>query len=409
MYRRDSISIVQENLKDLWDSDVGVKKHESFGIVWRITNFTMCKLEKGEFFESPIFVAESLQNTNWYLRLYPRGERDCDDIVCYLHRGNSSPDSITVRYKLSVGISNQCADQVQTFEMYSQSAVPAYARRDEVLDEVRKYPLVDVLLVDCRLWNCQTKQRKGSIFDVKSLISYLHNYEYNADNLPQEVLHSTMDEVETLKRKLRPYPESCSAYTRIPVERWYFLWSIKRFSERQSNEKEAITVISVSESAPKILVTFFVDEEGDLEMDIRELTGKYGSSFTANFKIQLVGIHERNFEIRQDMHLFSSNEIWKIPLHISQTDIVRQEDRFLLDDRLTFRCELAISYENEVSNIDSCSYVSDDSKPILERQISYGQSIVHSNSMNSAWTHMKFVSFICFISFLLVFIYDALA
>ncbi|CAL1292441.1 unnamed protein product [Larinioides sclopetarius] len=406
MNRRDSISIVQENLKDLWDDDIkNPTENESFGIVWRITNYTMCKLKKGEYFDSPIFVADSLQNTNWYLRLYPRGERNCDAIVCYLVRGNSFPDSITVRYKLSVGISKQCVDQVQTFEIYSQSSIPACARRNEVLEEVRKYPLVDILLIDCRIWNCHVKVRKESIFDVKSLISYLHNNEYNADNLPQEVLHSTIDEMEALKRKLRPYPESCSAYTRIPVERWYFLWSIKRFSERQPNEKETITVISVSESAPKILVTFFVDDKGDLEMNIRELTGKYGSSFTVNFNIQLVGIHERNFEVRQDMLLFSSDEIWKIPLNISQTDIVRLEDRFLLDDKLTFRCELSVSYENEVSNIDSCSYVSDDSKSV--NSIGYSQPNAHSK-LHSVVSNMKILSFICFISFLIAFIYDAL-
>ncbi|KAF8773450.1 hypothetical protein HNY73_016114 [Argiope bruennichi] len=149
--------------------------------------------------------------------------------------GNSSPDSITVRYQLSVGVSNECIDQIQAFEKYSQSAVPAYANRNEVLEEVRKYPLVDILLVDCRIWNYH---RNGSISDAKSLASYLLGH--SADNLPQDVLQSTTDELETLKRKLRPYPESCSAYTRIPVERWYFLWSIKRFSERSPNDPSSM-------------------------------------------------------------------------------------------------------------------------------------------------------------------------
>ncbi|GBM43988.1 hypothetical protein AVEN_187589-1 [Araneus ventricosus] len=404
MYRRDSISSCQGNLKDSWDSDFRVEKSsesESFGIVWRIKNFTMCKLEKGKYFESPIFFAECLQNTKWSLRLYPRGEMDCDDIVCYLSRGNSSPDSIRVRYKLSVGISNQCVHQVQTFQKYSLSAVPAYARRDEVFDEVRKYPLVDILLVDCRIWNCQNEKRKESVSDTESVISSLHSHDYSGHHLSPEVLLSTMDGMEFCSREIRPYLENCCAYTIIPVERWYFPWSIKRFSERVPNQKETITVISVSESAPKILMTFFVNEQDNLEINICELTREYESSFTVNCKIHLLRIHEHSLVFNQHLH-FNSKEIWKILLHVSQNDIIQRKERFLVDDELIFQCELAISYENEVSKIESCRYELDNSK--RNRNVTSIISII----LRLVWRYVKIFSVIFVVSFLITFALDTL-
>ncbi|GIZ02909.1 uncharacterized protein CEXT_28881 [Caerostris extrusa] len=359
MYRRDSVPLIRENLKSLWKGNILLNDSscdKSFRIVWRITNFSMCKLKKGEYLDSPKFVVEWLENTNWFLRLFPKGDSNGDGIMCYLLKGNNSEDYITITYALSIGISKNCIKKVQTFGKYSNDIVPAFASLEEVLNDTKKYPLVDILLVDCQMWKCLPEQSQTESITEETLADDCFHTEKSDTDDSRQTFSSTMDEIEALRRKIQPYPESCSIYTRIPVEKWYFMWPLKRFSDRQPNQKETITVASVSENAPIILISFYVTNEDRLQLDIQESSSKK-QSFSLKCRVLLFNLNNRFVEVNQDIHLFTSDEIWEFPLNICKNDIFEQEYLYFMNDELILRCEFALSYEKEVSNIDSCNYV----------------------------------------------------
>ncbi|KAG8183726.1 hypothetical protein JTE90_002791 [Oedothorax gibbosus] len=161
-----------------------------FKYIWRIENFSKCVLEEGESLTSPKFVVADMQNTAWYLSLYPRHMAGRKEYVeCYLFRDtvDGGPRSMSISYSVSF-VKTKDRDNTELFQMefiHGQfgSTFVKYHRK-EIFDNRSLFLPKDTLIIECHL-------QKDTIFKMAKV--------------------------------------ECTATTRITVERIHFTWTIKNF------------------------------------------------------------------------------------------------------------------------------------------------------------------------------------
>ncbi|CAL1293163.1 unnamed protein product [Larinioides sclopetarius] len=71
---------------------------------WKIENISHCWLKKRKTIDSPRFIADALESTKWFLRLYLSGYTNENYIGFYLRRENDcvGPDYVNVNYDLAI-------------------------------------------------------------------------------------------------------------------------------------------------------------------------------------------------------------------------------------------------------------------------------------------------------------------
>ncbi|GFU18287.1 TD and POZ domain-containing protein 5 [Trichonephila clavipes] len=185
--------------------------------LWKIENVNYLWLKISQYIESPVFVVDELENTEWHMRLYPRGEnRSADKIGFFLYRKDdgSGTDDIDVYFELaflSESGKTLCSalSGKRTCKKGSSWGFNSFQSREVVFVTAKSnYLPSDTLTAQCKIWRCDGK-------------------------------------VGVYKHFL--------AGTRVAIEKRSFQWEIEKFSTIGCNEKKHFVIRSGTSG---ILMTF---------------------------------------------------------------------------------------------------------------------------------------------------------
>ncbi|GFU42078.1 hypothetical protein NPIL_351671 [Nephila pilipes] len=172
--------------------------------LWKIENFSCAWHRKGEKIESPLFVADDMERTEWRLLLYPGGDSNENFIAYYLKRYEYSKGSysIEIDYELSFLVEDGTILQPSItsknkFTKNQEKGASQFKTRAEIFST--KCLPEDTLTAYCRIW---IRGRK------------------NIGNT------------------------NIFARTVINVEKLFFVWSIENFSQMESSERKGYIIKS---------------------------------------------------------------------------------------------------------------------------------------------------------------------
>ncbi|KAG8193853.1 hypothetical protein JTE90_029585 [Oedothorax gibbosus] len=284
-----------------------------FKLIWKIKNLFHCTLFAGEYLESPKITVHSLDNTEWFLRLYPRGRNFSCYIPCFLRRTDSDagPEVINISYSISLmamdgsyAFKREVKDHV--FGRPSGFGFPDFVKRDDILSNETLYFAKNTMTIVCEMWN-------GDL---------------------------TASSV-------------CQVFTRIPVESRSFLWEIRNFTTRSWDSSVAFHVESASKESPTFDMELSLNPENELlEISLkREMTS---NPLYLNCAFAILDIHGYNRDRKTEEHIFvPSEETWNYPPFIKKNKLTADSEVYFLRDALTLSCELNISFSNPCSEIQS--------------------------------------------------------
>ncbi|GIX94328.1 speckle-type POZ protein B [Caerostris extrusa] len=297
------------------------KLRKDITFIWRVENYSYCWHRTGEYLTSPVFVAGILQNTEWTLCLYPRGDLEEQYLCCYLQREKEvdGPPTITVSYEIGlvaeddtvhnlyVGKRSECL-----FKCGTGYGPSKFASFNEVLVHSRqKYLPQDTLTIYCRLWTYETK--------VNSIVQSF-------------------------------------ARTRIEIETVSFVHVIENFPRLKLHKKEFLEIESSSVDRPVIdvgteLVNDSLGEEGIvLEITAADETKTELSTckvhlFDASRELIKCGSADSRFDFVKKSALI-------VPLTFSKKKLINRKNDYLPGNALVLRCECTFSTGVDIERIE---------------------------------------------------------
>ncbi|XP_015925923.1 speckle-type POZ protein B [Parasteatoda tepidariorum] len=328
-------------------------RRDGFTFTWRIENFSSFGRKTGEYIQSPTFLVEKLDKTEWYLRLYPRGDVDHNYTACYLYRkkNDEGPSKIVIGYKISfitVDGTPNLSGQVEklTFAKNKGFGNTKFIKRDEILKKKKAFLPKDTLTVRCHMWKC---------FFEKSVA------------------------------------KECFASTRIDVERCYLTWSVKNFSACESGVKQEVPFVPASTKVPPLDIKWFINkEDGTINIEII-LRGKKVSVTTYVIcNISILDSKSNSQVLVQNDHFFEpykDEQVWSLPPLIEKEELLLNRDQYLSDDSLSLTCELAISLGEESSTIEESNF-----KPFPENDSKQNKNMANTlkSDLLSLYTNKKY-------------------
>ncbi|CAL1284125.1 unnamed protein product [Larinioides sclopetarius] len=288
-----------------------------FKFMWFIENYSYCWHENGKQIVSPTFFVEMMQQTSWYLGLYPRGSINEDFISLYLNRNSSCnrPEKIALNYELSLLDGEETILEAVEMEYEFKKGVGygsiLFVKRDEIKEKVLAK---DVLKVCCRMWIGEGKVDK----------------------------------------------EVCTyARTRLGIERISFINAVGKFSLLELNQKRPFDVNSVSKEGLKLSGSVYVICEQDCEEEVVvEITSNSKKAFVIACKLYLLNSagYETEFG-KLEAKTFSSRKYTvQARIKFEKRDLLEHNLEYLKDDMLIFRCECKFSTGIEFQRIEETFY-----------------------------------------------------
>ncbi|GIY68998.1 BTB and MATH domain-containing protein 43 [Caerostris darwini] len=296
-----------------------VRKEITF--IWKVENYSYCWHRTGEYLTSPVFVAGILQNTEWTLCLYPRGDLEEHYLSCYLQREKEvdGPPTITVSYEIGllaeddtvhnlyVGKKSECL-----FKCGTGYGPSKFASFNEVLvHSCQKYLPQDTLTIYCRLWTYVTK--------VNSIVQSF-------------------------------------ARTRIQVETVSFVHVIENFPRLNLHKKEFIEIESSSVDRPVIDVgTVLVNDSLGEEGIVLEITAADETKTElSTCKIHLLDASRELIKCGSaDSRLdFVKKSALIVPLTFSKKKLINRRNDYLPRNALVLRCECTFSTGVDIERIE---------------------------------------------------------
>ncbi|CAL1279456.1 unnamed protein product [Larinioides sclopetarius] len=292
-----------------------------FTFVWKIKNFSFCNQMKDKNLDSPKFTAHCLKNTEWFLRVYPRGRMfDCY-IPGFLRRTESSdgPQSVEIDYILTVLSADGSIMFLReitghSFERGSGFGFPDFVRRDDIFENQNLCLPEDTLTIKCQMW--------------------IH------DN---DVATSIY----------------CSGCTRIGFDARCYTWTIKDFTVRSWKEKLTIPLMTASGSLPDIAISFLMKVSDDyLHIFIsNNNNNEDGEGQFIKCDISVLDSEGYSRYSKKEEHLLLPREKeWEFPLFIKKSKLTRDPEIYLPNDMLTLRCAFHISVGIESERIEEFIY-----------------------------------------------------
>ncbi|GIY11593.1 speckle-type POZ protein [Caerostris darwini] len=135
-----------------------VTDHRS--VLWTIQNFSLCPTDVNEYLQSPEFTTRSSSVTIWAVRIYPKGQTECNSvgkIGLFIHKSSSETEVHHVRYKICLkdvyGRDRYVVKSEQLFKGNGTSWGRASVIDREVLLGVKREELLqnDTLRVYCEI------------------------------------------------------------------------------------------------------------------------------------------------------------------------------------------------------------------------------------------------------------------
>ncbi|GFW75359.1 hypothetical protein TNCV_4190131 [Trichonephila clavipes] len=257
---------------------------------WEIENFSFCWHEKEEVF-SPVFTAESIENSKWHFCLFPNGQ-DENYISYYLKR---------------------MAQEVELPDIY--------------FDLICLNANSSVLKEACNMKCNFTKEQNDSKIEFIAKEDLV---------LPHDTL--------TFKCKLRKSCEKTTivverfARTVIRVDQKSFDWNISEFSNMKLDEKKSKSIKLTSSEDLLSLDLFLSAGKYSEKMILVSISSSLTSIIFVTVKLNLKDT-KGNKVVCGEKKFYRGNEDFKIiPLIFGENKLLRKKDLYLKDDQLSLCC-----------------------------------------------------------------------
>ncbi|XP_015909800.1 speckle-type POZ protein [Parasteatoda tepidariorum] len=356
---------------------------DEFVFTWKIENFNLAVNKKGESVSSPEFINDSLEKTNWFLQIYPYGETDDTYIGLYLNRSQSDtgPTNIAINYTFSIVKADGSEEPYKMFEnvnftLSKRDGCKEFKRRDDIMKGIKIYLPKHTFTVRCYIQRCAaTPSASKNKETVKNLAMFLFNEKTDSE-LPAEVYSVADGALKEVKDKICPFPNQCTARTRVRLEKRTFIWNIENFSQLKKNQKVFLPVISASKLTPSFLMTLYLADESASDQHI-QIEIKKKKDFTSVSTIGYGGItvlkhKSRPSDFNCAIHFFEAQKndpVWQFPPIIKRSKLLGEREEYLRNDTLSLKCQFALSDGATLHQIEDTSYWSaeiDDAEKELE-------------------------------------------
>ncbi|GFR30513.1 TD and POZ domain-containing protein 5 [Trichonephila clavata] len=145
--------------------------------LWNIQKVNFLCLKTSQKIESPVFVVDALENTEWAMHLYPRGYSSANMIGFYLHRNydGSSTDDIDVYFGLaflSESGKTLCSSRSAKlrFSKGSSWGFDSFVQHSTVYSSSEYLPY-NILIARCKMWRCDEKVGVEKYFMAESYVA----------------------------------------------------------------------------------------------------------------------------------------------------------------------------------------------------------------------------------------------
>ncbi|KAG8172217.1 hypothetical protein JTE90_012100 [Oedothorax gibbosus] len=287
-----------------------LKECQEFTFTWSIHNYNFCTLEEDKYIESPEFVVDFLGDATWCLWLYPKGDYARGFVSCYLL---ASGKVFACYFTLSIRKSNgefKEADKMSFDEHCTENGCSEFISHEE-LNGPDVFLLNDTFTIQCRIFKMDT--------DVPSSVN-------------------------------------CYADSRIKILKLNYDWTLKDIEVSNQNSDKTTDITHCFGKIPSLkmhVLNFgFFDEDAihfKLEMGARE-----ERFYFVVCLIHVLDADGRVVHSARGDHLFKhskTTEHWNFPL-ISKDKLYLNKNMYLPKGRLTLRCEISFSSDNQLENFN---------------------------------------------------------
>ncbi|KAG8196217.1 hypothetical protein JTE90_007942 [Oedothorax gibbosus] len=290
-----------------------------FTFIWKIENFSFCPHGEKEYLLSPRFNVGSLDNSEWYLGIFPSKA----PVTCHVYRPDNKdePEFIKINYMYSFvtaegKLQHWCENKDFNFK---RGTVSGYIEMDRRIRNFKDIFLPnDTLTVIFRMWKSN-------------------------------------DFATTINTR-------CTARTSIWVERRLFDCQINSFLQYRSRNNLPVKVASKRLPSFEMIFSYtdgaVFDEK--LLIKVRRLANAEKKSIFLACKISVLNNYGGLGFSAKEEHRFSASDNeneWTFPPFISVNKIASSADMYFQNNCLTLRCEFGISHGILFSEIEECSYV----------------------------------------------------
>ncbi|XP_071033390.1 speckle-type POZ protein B isoform X2 [Parasteatoda tepidariorum] len=312
-------------------------QRDEFVFTWKIENFFFCYQKRDQYLNSPKFTVESLNGSEWFIQLYPRGsmeERE-GSLVCVLcQEEDAEPCDVQFESDFKIEIIGTRGKVSKAIE---DDYKPIHGDQDntQLTQQARQYVIntEDILNVQCHIY--------GNVSENKSIV----------------------------KRGAR---------TVINVHRLAFNMDVLcDFDECRIVSGYRNTITLPGDDSFECIVTGL---PYDLNINILKNESKFNTAHFAECKLTLRGHGERDVYTERATHFFQSDnfpEVWQFPLGIISKLIAHNNDcSFDLPDvywldLIRLHCEFTCSSGSEIHEFtDAANYptLQEDLRDILQNK-----------------------------------------
>ncbi|GBM11938.1 Speckle-type POZ protein B [Araneus ventricosus] len=337
-------------------------EEKCFTFIWKLENVSYCVEGKDEAIYSPEFVVDSINETKWFLGLYPRGEEDGNYIGFFLFRGPDSKGAVPKKMKFEFAFINNNGSvltsrkaAINDFLESEGHGFPDLAEREEVFNTKRSAFLPqDILTARCRIWKSDGEMAE----DVR-----------------------------------------CFARTRIGVQRISFFWNVKNFSTLESGEKYTYQMKSVAHDKQSISANLSLTEGLGSEKSIRfELIHQDQAIKFSTLQLSLVDASRNRVNCNRDEFWFQDpSKSKELKFCFTKNKLMEMKNSYLPDDILSLHWEWAFSkgvVSNEIENFQY-SYTGSDFNASNAQNMNNQKMMPISYSLNDNLKSLYDENFLC--------------
>ncbi|GFX18703.1 TD and POZ domain-containing protein 5 [Trichonephila clavipes] len=274
---------------------------------WNIENFSYCWQKIKEGIESPLFTAESIDNSKWRLFINPRGSSRCGSYIGYFLRRmrDEGPESLEIDSALEFlsldgTVIKRMSVIKQTFKKDDGFGYPEVEKREDVVVKDRDCFLpFDALSVRCRIKRSRTNP------------------------------------VETAELFAR---------TIISVEKRCFVWSVENFSTLEFDQKTPYVIRSTAGDVLMTLNLFLSGGQSCDDIIIINITSPLQK--VKFFTLNVYLTDRKGNKLDGGEQQFFSDRLERgstLPLLFSRKHIMKKKDDYLQNDVLSLNCKCAFS------------------------------------------------------------------
>ncbi|XP_071033391.1 speckle-type POZ protein-like B isoform X1 [Parasteatoda tepidariorum] len=278
-----------------------------YSFTWKIENYSFCFDKPEETLKSPIFTANNLNGSKWFLTFRPYKEKGTHVIACYLNRCKEDLCSEEIRIYFAIALINgngfSAVEQENSIATFHRGTMNGWDKFSDIsgwasVDNRDSSWKKDVLTIRCKIMNHLNR------------------------------------------------PESV-AVTEIGIDKYSFQWKLKlsdcvAASQKKNFSLSETSQYEISVSAPSDLIDIKVEAAAEYLSSQQFLRGK------------IILLNQEDVEVisKNDKHLFNledDNAIWNFPSFISKEKL----SSYLKNDIFSLLCEFSVVNGKESSEISS--------------------------------------------------------